>query len=36
MKIEKANVADAKSLTALTIRSNGYWKYGAELLEKWR
>jgi len=36
MKIEKANQADAKEITALTIRSKSHWNYSVEQIESWR
>ena len=36
MKIEKAFKTDSKDLTALTLRSKGYWNYGKNQIEQWR
>lgn len=36
MKIEKAQIDDAKKLTELTIRSKSFWSYSAEQIEEWR
>jgi len=36
MNITKANILDAKNLTALTIRSKANWDYSPEQIEKWK
>ena len=36
MKITKAEIKDAKSLTALAIQSKAYWGYSKNQIEAWR
>ena len=36
MKIDKAYRTDAGKFTELTIRSKGFWNYGAEQIKEWR